>query len=211
MTERTLVNVPGCDPEALHRLLRIRRIHRPAALLFRPEPGAEAEALRASRRCAEELTESPVAVSLSPRATVDLLADRAWTSFICQGLVGCTAAAPPAPTLGHERYRSPYEELAHLLLCRHPDVKDTFDCNVRIRGASGAAYEVDLFCRTKKLAIEIDGLQHLHDPRQKFRDQKRDADLAEEEIQTLRIHAHQVTKDPSAFITAALEALGVRT
>lgn len=74
--------------------------------------------------------------------------------------------------------------------------------------------EVDLYCAGLKLAIEIDGPQHLADPAAYRRDHRKDALLQEHGCHVLRFLAEDLSKHLDAIHRAVAHrrrgALGLR-
>ena len=67
--------------------------------------------------------------------------------------------------------------------------------------------EPDLFCAQLKLALEIDGPQHLADPVAYRRDRRKDALLQEHGCQVLRFLAEDLGKHLDATLDAILRAI----
>ena len=67
--------------------------------------------------------------------------------------------------------------------------------------------EVDLFCADLKLAIEIDGPQHLADPAAYRRDRRKDALLQENGCLVLRFLAEDLGKHLDATLDAIVRAI----
>ena len=91
--------------------------------------------------------------------------------------------------------RSPQEGLLYFLLECHRPTRGRFEANRRIRGADGLSYEVDLLARRAKLVVEIDGLQHEHQP-QAERDAKKEAALRGVGYEVFRLSAGTVVASP---------------
>jgi very-short-patch-repair endonuclease len=72
--------------------------------------------------------------------------------------------------------------------------RETLGFNVRRSYAFGP-YILDFYCDKVKLCIEVDGGQHSFDEARVY-DEKRDAYLKSQDIDTLRIPAIQVMEDP---------------
>lgn len=70
--------------------------------------------------------------------------------------------------------------------------------------------EIDLHCASLKLAIEIDGPQHLDDPAIYRRDRRKDALLQESGIHILRFLADDLSKHLDATLDAVLRAVAHR-
>jgi very-short-patch-repair endonuclease len=67
--------------------------------------------------------------------------------------------------------------------------------------------EVDLLCERPRLAIELDGSQHLGDPDAYRRDRRKDALLQENGYRVLRFLAEDVGKYLDQVLDAILRAL----
>jgi very-short-patch-repair endonuclease len=67
-------------------------------------------------------------------------------------------------------------------------------------------YVLDFYCPERKLAIEIDGFGHAMGGRE-IRDERRDAWLAREGIEVVRIPAAEVMRDPDAIAHSIYERL----
>ncbi|MBJ7532672.1 DUF559 domain-containing protein [Rhodomicrobium vannielii ATCC 17100] len=111
----------------------------------------------------------------------------------------------PAP------YRSHHEQLLHMLLMHDVSIKVSFDVNSLVGGASFKRYEVDLWCKDLRLAVEIDGMQHVLSPKQKARDKVRDTDLAAAGVKTARILASAVMSDPTLALKMIKQEIAMRT
>ncbi|MCC7375759.1 MAG: DUF559 domain-containing protein [Verrucomicrobiales bacterium] len=70
--------------------------------------------------------------------------------------------------------------------------------------------EVDLLDAETKLAIEIDGLQHLIDPAAYRRDRRKDALLQENGYLVLRFLAQDLSRELDATLNAILRAVANR-
>lgn len=70
-------------------------------------------------------------------------------------------------------------------------------------------YSLDFYCSDAALAIEIDGEAHSRGDRP-ARDERRDAWLAERGIETLRVPASVVLRDPAAAADAVIAAVVAR-
>src|SRR5690606_5303098 len=67
--------------------------------------------------------------------------------------------------------------------------------------------EVDLLCDDARVAVELDGAQHLGDPVAYRRDRRKDQLLQENRYLVLRFLAEDVGKDLDAVLDAILRAL----
>ena len=65
-------------------------------------------------------------------------------------------------------------------------------------------YIVDFACLDPRLAIELDGSQHLEHPQ---RDRRRDADLASKGFKTLHFTNHEVLTDTQTVLETILREL----
>jgi very-short-patch-repair endonuclease len=70
--------------------------------------------------------------------------------------------------------------------------------------------EVDLLCADARLALELDGAQHLTDPVAYRRDRRKDQLLQENGYFVLRFLAEDVGKELDAVLDAVLRALSRR-
>ena len=70
--------------------------------------------------------------------------------------------------------------------------------------------EVDLLCADARLALELDGAQHLADPVAYRRDRRKDQLLQENGYFVLRFLADDVGRDLDAVLDAILRALSRR-
>jgi very-short-patch-repair endonuclease len=75
---------------------------------------------------------------------------------------------------------------------------------------AGGTLEVDLLCAEARLAIELDGAQHLSDPDAYRRDRRKDQLLQENGYFVLRFLAEDVGKDLDRVLDTILRALGRR-
>ena len=71
--------------------------------------------------------------------------------------------------------------------------------------------EVDLLCRGARIAVELDGAQHLADPIAYRRDRKKDQLLQENGYLVLRFLAEDVGKELNGVLDAILRAVAHRT
>jgi very-short-patch-repair endonuclease len=67
--------------------------------------------------------------------------------------------------------------------------------------------EVDLFCADLKLAIEIDGPQHLSDPAAYRSDRRKDALLQEHGCHVMRFLAEDLSRHLDSTLDAVLRAI----
>ena len=93
------------------------------------------------------------------------------------------------------------------------EAKGRFRLNERLPIAFDAsgALEVDLLCAEARVAIELDGAQHLADADAYRRDRRKDHLLQENGYFVLRFLAEDVGKDLDRVLDAILRALGRRS
>ena len=94
-----------------------------------------------------------------------------------------------------------------------PETKGRFRLNVALPIAfdSQSRLEVDLLCAGARVAIELDGSQHLGDPAAYRRDRRKDQLLQENVYLVLRFLAEDVGKDLDLVLDAVLRGLSCRT
>ena len=107
------------------------------------------------------------------------------------------------------RARSATEAFLYRRLQTLPTTAGRFRLNARLSiafdGSSGM--EVDLLCDNPRLAIELDGPQHLGDPVAYRRDRRKDQLLQENGYMVLRFLADDVARDLDAVLDAILRVL----
>jgi very-short-patch-repair endonuclease len=113
---------------------------------------------------------------------------------------------------GVDRARSATEAFLFQRLGTLAETKGRFRLNERLPIAfdAGGALEVDLLCAEARLAIELDGVQHLSDPDAYRRDRRKDQLLQENGYFVLRFLAEDVGKDLDRVLDTFLRALGRR-
>lgn len=113
---------------------------------------------------------------------------------------------------GVDRARSATEVFLFRRLETLAETKGRFRLNERLPIAFdvGGALEVDLLCAEARLAIELDGAQHLSDPDAYRRDRRKDQLLQENGYFVLRFLAEDVGKDLDRVLDTILRALGRR-
>jgi very-short-patch-repair endonuclease len=119
-------------------------------------------------------------------------------------------AQPFAPDAeGVSRARSAAEAFLYLRLQTLVATAGRFQLNARLSipfdGASGM--EVDLLCDKPRIAIEIDGPQHLGDPLAYRRDRRKDQHLQENGYLVLRFLAEDVGKSLDTVLDTILRVL----
>jgi superfamily II DNA or RNA helicase/very-short-patch-repair endonuclease len=119
------------------------------------------------------------------------------------------ARAPTPDAEGVDRARSAAEAFLYRRLETLTATAGRFRLNARVSipfdGASGM--EVDLLCEKPRVALEIDGPQHLGDPVAYRRDRRKDQHLQENGYMVLRFLAEDVGKDLDAVLDTILRAL----
>ena len=123
------------------------------------------------------------------------------------------AARPvSADAEGLARARSATEAFFFRRLESLPETKGRFALNptlpIGFDGAGGL--EVDLLCADARLAVELDGAQHLSDPVAYRRDRRKDQLLQENGYFGLRFLAEDVGKELDVVLDANLRALSRR-
>lgn len=115
----------------------------------------------------------------------------------------------PADADGVDRARSATEAFLLRRLETLPESKARFRLNVALPIAfdGQSQVEVDLLCADVRLAIELDGAQHLADPVAYRRDRRKDQVLQENDYFVLRSLAEDVGKDLDLVLDAVLRAL----
>lgn len=122
------------------------------------------------------------------------------------------ARTVPPDAEGAARARSATEAFLFRRLETLPETKGRFALNVRlpIAFAAAASLEVDLLCAEARVAVEIDGAQHLADPVAYRRDRRKDQLLQESGYLVLRFLAEDVGKELDRLLDALLRALSHR-
>lgn len=113
------------------------------------------------------------------------------------------------PNSDHERARSASEAFLFHRLESLRETAGLFRLNAKlpIPFDGWSEMEIDLFCAGHKLAIEIDGPQHLSDPTAYRRDRRKDALLQENGCHVLRFLAEDLGKHLDATLDAILRAI----
>jgi very-short-patch-repair endonuclease len=118
-----------------------------------------------------------------------------------------------ADTEGADRARSATEAFLFRRLESLAETKGRFRLNkpLPIAFDAGGTLEVDLVCAEARVAIELDGAQHLADADAYRRDRRKDRLLQENGYFVLRFLAEDVGKDLDRTLDAILRALGRRS
>jgi superfamily II DNA or RNA helicase len=113
------------------------------------------------------------------------------------------------PNSDHDRARSASEAFLFHRLESLAETAGLFRLNAKlpIPFDGWSEMEIDLFCAGHKLAIEIDGPQHLSDPTAYRRDRRKDALLQENGCHVLRFLAEDLGKHLDATLDAILRAI----
>lgn len=110
---------------------------------------------------------------------------------------------------GADRARSATEAFLFRRLETLPETRGRFRLNERLPisfdGASGM--EVDLLCADARVAVELDGAQHLADPVAYRRDRRKDQLLQESGYLVLRFLAEDVGKELGAVLDSILRSI----
>jgi len=207
---------PGPTPAALRRAVAFAdRGEPPTPVLAVPEPEDVPEAFASLRGLASESAGRALGLITEPVNVMKFLQDGAGDAEaqaeLRQALVGglvvldqhVESVLDQSVLRQDERplYRSDHEQILHKLLVHDGAIPEDFQTNHRVRARSAKRYEVDLWCETLRLALEVDGGQHVSNDRQRRRDAERDADLAGAGILTVRVHASEVISDPSTVLS----------
>jgi very-short-patch-repair endonuclease len=113
------------------------------------------------------------------------------------------------PASDEQRARSAAEAFLFQRLEYLTETAGRFRLNVKlpIPFDNWSEMEVDLYCAELKLALEIDGPQHLSDPAAYRRDRRKDALLQENGIHILRFLAEDLSRHLDATLDAVLRAI----
>ncbi|HEY3384529.1 MAG TPA: DUF559 domain-containing protein [Vicinamibacterales bacterium] len=122
------------------------------------------------------------------------------------------ARVVPLDAQGAARARSATESFLYRRLETMSDTKGRFTLNARLPIAFDGQgnLEVDLLCADVRLAVELDGAQHLGDPIAYRRDRRKDQLLQENGYVVLRFLAEDVGKDLDLVLDAILRSLSNR-
>jgi hypothetical protein len=122
------------------------------------------------------------------------------------------ARTVPPDADGVDRARSATEAFLYRRLETLPEAKGQFDVNVSLPIAFDGmgTLEVDLLCSNARVAVELDGAQHLADPVAYRRDRRKDQLLQENGYLVLRFLAEDVGKELEVVLDAILRSLSHR-
>ncbi len=123
------------------------------------------------------------------------------------------ARAVPPDAIGAHRARSATEAFLFKRLDTLPETKDRFRVNATlpIPFNDMASLEVDLLCADARVAVELDGAQHLADPIAYRRDRRKDQLLQENGYLVLRFLAEDVGKELEKVLDAILRSVTNRS
>jgi len=123
------------------------------------------------------------------------------------------AGAFPEDADGVDRARSATEAFLFRRLETLPETKGRFRLNVAlpIPFDGQSRLEADLLCADARVAIELDGAQHLADAAAYRRDRRKDQLLQENDYFILRVLAEDVGRELDLVLDAVLRALSRRT
>ena len=113
---------------------------------------------------------------------------------------------------GADRARSATEAFLYRRLETLAETKSCFRLNVSLPIAFDGLgrLEVDLLCADTRVAVELDGAQHLADPVAYRRDRRKDQVLQENGYLVLRFLAEDVGRELDAVLDAILRARSYR-
>jgi len=122
------------------------------------------------------------------------------------------ARTVPVDADGADRARSATEAFLYRRLETMAETKGCFDVNVSLPIAFDGLgrLEVDLLCTDARVAVELDGAQHLADPVAYRRDRRKDQLLQENGYIVLRFLAEDVGKELDLVLDAILRVLSHR-
>jgi superfamily II DNA or RNA helicase/very-short-patch-repair endonuclease len=120
------------------------------------------------------------------------------------------ARVVPPDAEGAARSRSATESFLYRRLESLSETKGRFSLNARLPIAFDglSKLEVDLLCADCRVAVELDGAQHLGDPIAYRRDRRKDQLLQENGYLVLRFLAEDVGRDLDLVLDAILRSLG---
>jgi superfamily II DNA or RNA helicase/very-short-patch-repair endonuclease len=119
------------------------------------------------------------------------------------------ARTVPPDAEGVDRARSASEAFLYRRLQTLPETRDRFRLNAALPIAfdGTGALEVDLLCDDARLAVELDGAQHLSDPAAYRRDRRKDQLLQENGYLVLRFLAEDVGKELDLVLDSIIRAV----
>ena len=122
------------------------------------------------------------------------------------------ARAIPADAEGADRARSATEAFLYRRLETLPATKGRFELNAALPIAftGSGTLEVDLLCADARVAVEVDGAQHLADPAAYRRDRRKDQLLQENGYLVLRFLAQDIGTELDLVLDAITRAISHR-
>ncbi|MFP2901257.1 endonuclease domain-containing protein, partial [Corallococcus sp. 4LFB] len=105
---------------------------------------------------------------------------------------GARAVLTGAGEAGADRARSKAEAYLRDRLEEHAGTAGLFELNARLHPEDKRSWEVDLLCRSLRIAVEVDGYHHFQDPERFRRDRRKDLDLQREGYWVYRLLATDV-------------------
>jgi very-short-patch-repair endonuclease len=122
------------------------------------------------------------------------------------------ARTVPADAGGADRARSATEAFLYRRLETLPETKGRFHLNASLPIAFDGlgSLEVDLLCADARIAVELDGPQHLADPVAYRRDRRKDQLLQENGYLVLRFLAEDVGRELDLVLDGISRALSRR-
>jgi very-short-patch-repair endonuclease len=118
----------------------------------------------------------------------------------------------PPDAEGADRARSASEAFLYKRLQTLPETSERFRLNASLPIAfdGTGALEVDLLCDDARVAVELDGAQHLSDPAAYRRDRRKDQLLQENGYLVLRFLAEDVGKELDLVLDSIIRAVNHR-
>ena len=139
-----------------------------------------------------------------------LVRDGVDTPLASLFVLAAGSVSPDADEVG--RARSATEAFLYRRLETLAETRNRFRINVALPIAFDGfgTLEVDLLCADARVAVELDGAQHLADPVAYRRDRRKDQLLQENGYFVLRFLAEDVGKELDAVLDAILRSLSLR-
>jgi very-short-patch-repair endonuclease len=139
-----------------------------------------------------------------------LVRDGVDTSLASLFVLAARQVSPDAD--GVDRARSATEAFLYRRLETLTETRSRFRLNVTLPIAFDGfgTLEVDLLCADARVAVELDGAQHLSDPIAYRRDRRKDQVLQENGYLVLRFLAEDVGRELDAVLDAILRSLSTR-
>jgi very-short-patch-repair endonuclease len=194
------------------------------SLLFVPAPDTFPESLATAHTMTDLSPSRPIGLIAEPGTVMDYLHSRESTDdsllTLRRVLIGGLVVLEPhvedvmnrSVLRENERplYRSDHEQILHKLIIHDSTIQEAFLSNHRVSALNDRRYEIDLWCEALRLAIEVDGVQHVTNKKQQKRDERRDVDLAGVGIIVVRVHAVEVMSDPTRVLAYLRDRIATR-